>query len=99
RSSDLIGIRKVMGASTHGMVVMLSKDFIKLIFIASCIALPITYLFFDQVYMRTQYYKIPIGATEILISLGIIMSFGFFTILSQTMRAAQANPVDTLRSE
>ncbi len=94
-----IGIRKVMGASTHGMVVMLSKDFIKLIFIASCIALPITYLFFDQVYMRTQYYKIPIGATEILISLGIIMSFGFFTILSQTMRAAQANPVDTLRSE
>lgn len=94
-----IGIRKVMGASISGMIVMLSKDFLILIVIASAIALPLTYLFFDKVYLRTQYYKIPIGATEIVLSFTIILTFGLITILSQTWRAAQANPVDTLRSE
>ncbi|MFZ1805823.1 MAG: ABC transporter permease [Cyclobacteriaceae bacterium] len=94
-----IGIRKVMGASISGMIVMLSKDFLKLIVIASCIALPLTYLFFDKVYFRSQHYKIPIGATEIVLSIIIILSFGLATILSQTMKAAQANPVDTLRND
>jgi len=94
-----IGIRKVMGASVSGMIVMLSKDFLKLIVIASFIALPLTYLFFDKVYFRSQHYKIPIGATEIVLSIVIILSFGLATILSQTMKAAQANPVDTLRND
>ncbi|MEQ8304618.1 MAG: ABC transporter permease [Cyclobacteriaceae bacterium] len=94
-----IGIRKVMGASVSGMIMMLSKDFMKLIVIASCIALPLTYLFFDKVYLRSQHYKIPISAAEILLSVAIILSFGLATILSQTVRAAQANPVDTLRND
>jgi len=94
-----IGIRKVMGASTSGVTMMLSRDFMKLIVIASCIALPVTYLFFDKVYFRSQHYKIPIGAGEIVLSIVIILSFGLATILSQTWQAAQANPVDTLRSE
>ncbi|MEQ8362480.1 MAG: ABC transporter permease [Cyclobacteriaceae bacterium] len=94
-----IGIRKVMGASVTGMIMMLSKDFMKLIVIASCIALPLTYLFFDKVYFRSQHYKIPIGATEIVLSIVIILCFGLATILSQTMKAAQANPVDTLRND
>lgn len=78
---------------------MLSKDFVKLIIIATAIALPLTYLFFDKVYLRSQYYKIPIGASEIVFSVALIMVFGLITILSQTMKAARANPVDTLRSE
>lgn len=94
-----IGIRKVMGASVAGVIMMLSKDFMKLIVIASCIALPLTYLFFDKVYFRSQHYKIPIGAAEIVLSIVIILSFGLATILSQTMKAAQANPVDTLRND
>ncbi|MGE0589702.1 MAG: ABC transporter permease [Cyclobacteriaceae bacterium] len=94
-----VGIRKVMGATTSGLVTMLSMDFIKLIAIASCIALPLTYLFFDKIYLRSQYYKLPIGAIEILISLAIITVLGLTTILSQTIKTAKTNPVDTLRTE
>lgn len=94
-----VGIRKVMGATTFRMVAMLSKDFIKLILIATCIALPITYLFFDKVYLSRQYYKIPIGIGEMLIGIAIILILGLITILSQTTRTAQSNPVDTLKCE
>ncbi|MGE0770846.1 MAG: ABC transporter permease [Cyclobacteriaceae bacterium] len=94
-----IGIRKVMGASVSGMITMLSRDFIMLILIASSIALPLTYLFFEKVYFRSQSHKIPVGASEIVLSMFIVLAFGLVTVLSQTMKAAQANPVETLRNE
>jgi ABC-type antimicrobial peptide transport system permease subunit len=94
-----VGIRKVLGASTLGIVTMLSRDFIKLIIIATCIALPLTYLFFDLIYLRMQYYKIPIGAGEMIAGIAIILILGLITILSQTTRTARTNPVDILRCE
>ena len=94
-----VGIRKVMGASGTEVVILLSKDFAKLMIFAAIIALPLTYLFFDKVYLRTQAHKIPIGITEIIISLSVMMLLGLVTILSQTGKAARANPVDTLRFE
>ena len=94
-----VGIRKVIGASTVGIIVLLSKDFLKLIFIAAAVAMPLTYLFFDKIYLRMQSYKIPIGAGEIIISIVVMMVLGLATILSQTAKAAKANPVDSLRYE
>ncbi len=94
-----IGVRKVMGASTSTITILLSKDFAKLMFIAACIATPLTYLFFDKVFLRMQYYKLPIGVFEIIVSLLLLLTLGFMTILSQTVKAAKANPVDTLRNE
>jgi putative ABC transport system permease protein len=94
-----VGIRKVMGASATGIIVLLSKDFLKLILVAAMIAMPLTYLFFDKIYLRMQSNKIPIGAGEIIISITVMMILGLITILSQTARAAKANPVDTLRYE
>ena len=94
-----IGVRKVMGASTSTITMLLSKDFAKLMFIAACIATPLTYLFFDKIFLRMQYYKLPIGAFEIIVSLLLMLALGFVTILSQTVKAAKANPVDTLRNE
>jgi putative ABC transport system permease protein len=94
-----IGVRKVMGASASSVIVLLSKDFMKLMLIAAIIAIPITYLFFEKVYLNLQYYHADIGVLDIAVSLFIMLSLGVVTILSQTVRAAKANPVDSLRHE
>lgn len=94
-----VGIRKVMGASSVGIMYLLSKDFVKLMIIAAMVSLPLTYLFFDKIYLRTVAFKTPIGVMEIVVSLLIMVTLGIVTILSQTARAASVNPVDTMRCE
>ena len=93
-----IGIRKVLGARVTGLVSILSKDFAKLLLIASLIAFPLAWWGMSQ-WLQSFAYRTPIswwifvvaGATAILIA-GLTVSF-------QTIRAAVANPVKSLRSE
>jgi len=94
-----VGVRKVMGASSGTIAYLLSSDFIKLMLIAAAIAVPITWLFFEKLYFRLQSYTVPIGAFEIMTSVTILFVLGLSTVLSQTLRAAAANPVDSLRHE
>lgn len=94
-----IGIRKVMGATSTSLTLLLSNEFIRLMLWATPIAVPLTYLFFDNVYLSRQAYKIPIGWFEIVSSLAILFVLGLAAVLSQTLRAAQSNPVDVLRTE
>ena len=94
-----IGVRKVMGASSGTIAVLLSKDYLKLMLIATVIATPLTYFFFDVLLFGEQYYRIPIGALEITLSIATMFILGIATILSQTLKASKANPVDTLRYE
>jgi putative ABC transport system permease protein len=94
-----ISIRKVMGASAESLVMLLSKEFIYLMLIASVIAIPAVYFLFDYLLLSIQYYSIQIGVIEIFISLMIVALLGFTTIFSQTRKAANANPVDYLRTE
>jgi putative ABC transport system permease protein len=94
-----VGVRKVMGASIPDITLLLSKDFIRLMVIAAMFAAPLTYLFFDKLYLSSQYYKMDIGILEVVFSLGLMLMLGLATIFSQTISAAKANPVDTLRSE
>lgn len=94
-----IGIRKVMGSSTQSIVFLLSWDFARLMLTGFTIAAPLTYVFMDRVYLRLENSKIPISMMDILISLMLLLALGLTAILSQTIRAAQANPVDTLRQE
>jgi putative ABC transport system permease protein len=94
-----VGVRKVMGATSGTIAYLLSKDFVKLMLVASAIAIPITCLFFEKLYFRIQSYSVPIGAFEILTSLAILFVLGLSTVFSQTLKAAAANPVDSLRHE
>ncbi|HZY78401.1 MAG TPA: ABC transporter permease [Cyclobacteriaceae bacterium] len=94
-----VGVRKVMGATSGTIAYILSKDFVKLMMIASAIAIPITWLFLEKIYFRVQTYSVPIGAFEIVTSLAILFVLGLATIFSQTLKAAAANPVDSLRHE
>jgi putative ABC transport system permease protein len=93
-----IGIRKVLGASTGGLMSLLSRDFLKLVLIASLIAFPVAWWAMNQ-WLQSFAYRIGIswwvfvvaGITAILIAL--------VTVSIQTIRAAVANPVKSLRSE
>ena len=94
-----VSIRKVMGASSESLVYLLSKDFIILMVIASIITIPTVKYFMEWLMLTAQYYNAPIGAIEISISLLIVSVLGLITILSQTLKAANTNPVDNLRVE
>lgn len=94
-----IGVRKVMGASSATIAILLSKGYVKLMLMATLIATPITYFFFDVFLFGEQYYRIGIGALEIVASILLMLLLGIATVLSQTLKAAKANPVDTLRYE
>ncbi|MGE0772847.1 MAG: ABC transporter permease [Cyclobacteriaceae bacterium] len=94
-----IGIRKVLGASSANLVYLLSGRFLKLMVIASMAALPIVYVLFDRVLLNLQYYRTEIGFLEIGGSILFMFLAGIGTVASQTMRAAGANPADSLRCE
>jgi ABC-type antimicrobial peptide transport system permease subunit len=94
-----IGVRKVLGATVKSLVILLSKDFVMLMTIAATITIPLIYFLFTHLLNNTQYYSIKIGFFEIVISLVIMMFLGLATILSQTVKAANANPVENLRTE
>lgn len=94
-----ISIRKVLGASEAGLVFLLSKSFLLLLAIAVMIAIPLTYLFFDGVVLAKFAYHQPIGATELLLSVGIVGGLAILLIGSQTFQAARRQPAEALKNE
>ena len=94
-----VGIRKVMGASVTQILIRLSSDFFKFLVIASVIATPVAYIFFDKIFLRMQHFRANIGVLEVSLSIVFLFVIGLITILSQTHQAANANPADTLRYE
>lgn len=94
-----ISIRKVLGATEGGLVFLLSKGFLGLLLIASLVALPATYFFFDKVVLTNFAYHQPIGLSELLIGVVVMMVLAFLLIGSQTVKAARKNPAKVLKSE
>jgi putative ABC transport system permease protein len=93
-----IGVRKVLGASINQIVMELSKDFIKLVIIAAVIALP-SALWLMNKWLTSFASRIDVS-WWILASAGIIaLVIAFATISIQSIKAAMANPVKSLRSE
>ena len=93
-----IGIRKVLGASISTIVSMLSMDFIKLVFISIIIASPVAWWAMNK-WLQGFAYRENIQ-WWIIASAGIVaILIAFVTISFQSIRAAIANPVDSLRSE
>jgi putative ABC transport system permease protein len=93
-----IGIRKVLGASVSGIVNLLSKDFLKLILISFFIAAPIAWYFMHR-WLQDFAYRINIGWWVFAVSGIIAMLIALITISFQAIRAAVANPVNSLRAE
>lgn len=93
-----IGIRKVLGASVQGMVQLLSKDFIKLVFIAAVIAFPIAWWAMNK-WLEDFVYRININ-WQVFIAAGfLVLLIALLTVSFQAVKAAVANPVKSLRTE
>ena len=93
-----IGIRKVLGANGRDIVSMLSKDFLKLVLIASLIAIPLAWWAMNK-WLQGFAYRIEIS-WWILVSAALLAIFiALLTIFYQAIKAAIANPVKSLRSE
>jgi putative ABC transport system permease protein len=93
-----IGIRKVLGASIPGIIVLLTKEFTKWILIASLIAFPVAYYFMNK-WLESFAYKVDIGAWMFLFSGLSILFISLLTIGFQAIKAASANPIKSLRYE
>jgi putative ABC transport system permease protein len=93
-----IGIRKVLGASVSGITAMLSKDFVKLVFIAILIGSPIAWWAMTK-WLQDFVYRISIGWWMIAAAGLIAVMIALFTVSFQAIKAALANPVKSLRSE
>lgn len=93
-----IGIRKVLGASVAGIISMLTKDFLKPIFLAFVIATPVAW-YFMQKWLEDFAYRVPVSWWIFIVSGGAAILVALFTVGIQTIRAAIANPVKSLRTE
>ena len=94
-----ISIRKVMGATSGSLVLLLSRGFIAMLTVSALIALPITCLFFDNLVLTHFPFHDPIGVTELFGGLLAVLAIAFIMIGSQTIRAARSNPAEILKSE
>jgi putative ABC transport system permease protein len=93
-----IGVRKVLGASVANITLLLTKDFTRLILIAIVIAVPLTYLAMSE-WLKGYAYRIEVSPAA-LIAAGICtILLAVLTVSWQSIKAAIANPVDSLRSE
>jgi putative ABC transport system permease protein len=93
-----IGVRKVIGASVRDITGMLSKDFLKLVVIALCIAFPVSWWLMNN-WLQGFAYRIHISAGVFLLAGISIILITLFTISYQSIKAAIANPVKSLRTE
>lgn len=93
-----IGIRKVLGASTPGIVALLSIDFVRITMIASILALPVAW-FAMKSWLESYPYRINPGWTLFVIPVASILLIAALTVSFQIFRTARVNPAKTLKYE
>jgi putative ABC transport system permease protein len=98
KRSKEIGIRKVLGASVPGILMMLSRKYIKVILLSWVLAFPVTLYLMDK-WLDNFSYKITISWWMIVLPGLIVLLATLLTISIQSVRVAMANPVDSLRDQ
>ncbi len=93
-----IGMRKVLGASVRGIVVILSKEYVKWIVLANVLAWPFAYYSMHR-WLEGFAYHINLNILTFLASGILVLVIALLTVSVQTFKAATANPVDSLRYE
>jgi len=93
-----IGIRKVIGATTSDITMMLSKDFFKLVLTALIISFPLSWWLMSN-WLQSFAYRINISVYVFLIAGLSVILITLLTISFQAIKAAIANPVKSLRTE
>ncbi|MEJ2617447.1 MAG: FtsX-like permease family protein, partial [Ignavibacteriaceae bacterium] len=98
RRTKEIGVRKVIGATTFNIVALLTKDFIKWVLIANIFAFPVAYYFMNK-WLNNFAYRIEINWWVFVLSGGVALMIAITTAALQAIKAAAANPVESLRYE
>jgi len=93
-----IGVRKVLGASVTSIVLLLSKDFVVLVLVAILLATPLAWYAVDQ-WLSSFAYKIDLAWWVFLLAGGLAVAVALLTVSYQSIRAALANPVKSLKME
>jgi putative ABC transport system permease protein len=96
--SKEVSVRKVLGASVSRLFTLLAKDFIKLIFIAIVIAIPVGWALSEEI-LQGMANTIDLNWSIFLVSALVAFGIALFTISYESVRAALANPAEKLRSE
>nr|MBP9927423.1 hypothetical protein [Cyclobacteriaceae bacterium] len=94
-----IGVRKVLGSSVAGVVVLLSKDFTKMILLAFVMAVPLAWYVMETWWLQNFAYRITISLWIIFASGVAALLIAWITVSYQSIKAAIQNPVRSLRSE
>jgi ABC-type lipoprotein release transport system permease subunit len=98
RKTKEIGIRKVLGASVSNIILFLSKEFIKWVLVANIIAWPVAYIL-GYKWLQNYAYRTSIALWVFLMAAALSLVIALLTVSYQAIKAALANPVDTLRYE
>ncbi len=93
-----IGIRKVLGASAADVVALLSRDFVLLIILSMAIGFPLSWMAMNA-WLAGFAYRVDIGAGVFIVAGTSMMVLALVTVCWQSLRAALANPVKSLRIE
>jgi ABC-type antimicrobial peptide transport system permease subunit len=93
-----IGIRKVLGASVQQLLLLISKEFLKLVFIAFAIAIPLTWWIMHN-WLQKYQYRVSISIWMFAIVGAVILLLTLVVVSANTLKAATRNPVKSLRTE
>jgi putative ABC transport system permease protein len=93
-----IGIRKVLGSSVISIIMLLSKEFTEWVIVANIIAWPASYYVMSK-WLEGFAYRTELDWWIFLLSGGVALSLSLLTVTYQAVKAALANPVESLRSE
>ena len=93
-----IGVRKVLGASVQQIVVLLSKDFTKLVAVAFILAAPVAYFVMNK-WLQDFAYRTPLSPTVFVLAGFLALVIAWLTVSYQAVKAALTNPVVALRYE
>ena len=93
-----IGVRKILGASTSSLYLLLSREFLKWVVLANLIAWPVAYFAMHK-WLQNFAFRVMIGWELFLISGSVALAISLITVSFQSIKATTANPVDSLRYE
>jgi putative ABC transport system permease protein len=93
-----ISIRKIVGSSVSQIIVLLTRGFVKLLLIATVIALPAAYLL-NNMWLQFFAHRVSISPLTLVLSVLAMFIISLLTVFSQSWRAAFTNPIKKLRSE